>query len=60
MAIQGATLAGGLAITIVFIYAIIQLLNFYDVPPSSYAVYLTFIIFLIITGVILPSQGPDI
>ena len=51
---------GGVAIAYIFIYAIIQVLNFYGVPVSTYAVYLTFFIFLLVTGLMLPSQVPEV
>ena len=44
----------------IFIYAIIQVLNFYGVSVSTYAVYLTFFIFLLVTGFVLPSQPPEV
>ena len=47
-------------IAYIFIYAIIQVLNFYGVSVSTYAVYLTFFIFLLVTGFVLPSQPPEV
>ena len=47
---------GGIVITYILIQAVIQIMNFYDVPFSSYSIYLSFFVFLIVSGFVLPSR----
>lgn len=47
-------------ITVVVLYIIIQLLNFYGIGKDVYGIYLTFIIFLMITSFVLPTKNPVI
>ena len=56
---NGANVIIGIIIVYIFIYAIIQIMNFYGVPISAYAIYLTFFTFLVVSGFILPAQSSD-
>jgi hypothetical protein len=49
-----------LGITIIFLYCIIQILQFYGVSPSSYLVYVYFLIFILITFFVLPTEYPKV
>ena len=46
--------------TILIIYIVIQLFNFYGVGQDVYGIYLSFLIFLIITSFVLPTKYPKI
>jgi len=46
--------------TILIIYIVIQLFNFYGVGQDVYGIYLSFLIFLIITSFVLPTKYPNI
>jgi hypothetical protein len=47
-------------ISVIIIYIIIQLMNFYDIGQESYGIYLGFIIFIILSIIILPNSYPKI
>lgn len=49
-----------LGISILFIYAAIQILNFYGVSESVYGIYLIFYIFIIASLIVLPHDYPKI
>ena len=49
-----------LGITILFVYCIIQILNFYGLSIGSYGVYLMFYVFMVISYIILPHQNPSL
>ena len=49
-----------LGLTILFVYCIIQILNFYGVYISSYGVYLMFYLFMVACYIILPHQNPSL
>jgi hypothetical protein len=42
-------------ITIIFLYAIIKILNFYGIGSNAYGVYLTFYIIMLFSILILPN-----
>jgi len=46
--------------SILIIYIVIQLFNFYGVGQDVYGIYLSFLIFLIITSFVLPTKYPKI
>lgn len=45
-----------LGFTILILYILIQILNFYGVGQDVYGVYLAFIIFMILNFFVLPSK----
>ena len=49
-----------LGISILFIYAAIQILNFYGINESVYGIYLIFYIFIIATLIVLPHDYPKV
>jgi hypothetical protein len=49
-----------LGVTILVIYIITQILNFYGIGQDVYGIYLSFFIFLVITSFILPTKNPTI
>ena len=54
------TIIGLLIIISLVISGIVKLLNFYGIPTASYAVYLTFYVFLLLSYFILPGiSGPS-
>lgn len=49
-----------LGISVILIYSIIQILQFYGVPPETYLTYIYFYLLLIISIFILPNNYPQI
>jgi branched-subunit amino acid ABC-type transport system permease component len=49
-----------ISLTILIVYCIVKILNFYGVNISKYGSYLAFYFFLLITAYILPRQYPSI
>lgn len=49
-----------LGIAIIFIYSLIQILQFYGVSPEDYLIYIYFLIFIIISIFILPNDYPKV
>jgi len=54
-------MASGKTITIVgfslvFIYVIVQICNFYGVSTDQYGIYLTFLLFMLLSVVVLPNK----
>ena len=49
-----------LGIATLFIYSLIQILQFYGVSAENYLVYIYFFIFIVITIFILPTDYPKI
>lgn len=49
-----------LGITVLFVYSITQILNFYGLSIGSYGVYLMFYVFMVISYIILPHQNPSL
>jgi hypothetical protein len=49
-----------LGISIIFLYSLTQILQFYGVSPEAYLVYIYFLIFIIISIFILPNDYPQI
>jgi hypothetical protein len=45
---------------ILIIYIVIQLFNFYGVGQDVYGIYLSFLIFLIISSFVLPTKYPSL
>lgn len=52
-------LLGVILSAFLLIYAVTQLMTFYNVNTSQYSIYLTFYIFLFISAFILPRQVPS-
>ena len=48
-----------LGISLLFFYSLIQILQFYGIDPSIFAIYIIFYVFLIISKLILPSTYPS-
>lgn len=49
-----------LGIALIFIYSLIQILQFYGVSPEDYLIYIYFFIFIIISIFILPNDYPKV
>jgi len=49
-----------LGFTMLILYCVIQILNFYGIGQDVYGIYLTFFIFLIISAFVLPTKNPSI
>jgi hypothetical protein len=49
-----------LGISIIFLYSLTQILQFYGVSPEVYLVYVYFLILIIISIFILPNDYPQI
>lgn len=49
-----------IGISIILIYIIMKIFAFLNIELESYGIYLTFIIFLILCYILLPSQQPTI
>lgn len=47
-------------ITVIFFYSMLQVLRFYGVNESAYAIYIIFYLFLVICAVTLPREYPTI
>ena len=45
--------------SLIFIYIITKILNFYDINASSYGIYLTFFIFILLSIAVLPNSYPE-
>ena len=48
-----------LGISLLFFYSLIQILQFYGIDPSIFAIYIIFYVFIIISKLILPSTYPS-
>ena len=48
-----------LGISLLFFYSLTQILQFYGIDPSIFAIYIIFYVFLIISKLILPSTYPS-
>ena len=49
-----------IGISIILIYSIIQILNFYGVGVNIYGSYLAFYIFLLLSTYVLPKEYPQL
>lgn len=49
-----------LGLTVIFLYCLIQILQFYGVSPSTYLVYVYFFIFILVTFFVLPTDYPKV
>ena len=49
-----------LGVAMLFIYSLMQILQFYGVSSENYLVYIYFFIFIIITIFILPTDYPKV
>lgn len=49
-----------IGLSIIFLYSLIQILNFYGIDQNSYIVYILFYIFIILSIIILPNNYPKI
>jgi hypothetical protein len=49
-----------LGISVLFLYSLVQILEFYGVSAENYLVYIYFFIFIIITIFILPIDYPTV
>ena len=47
-------------LSIIFLYSITQILNFYGVGQDVYGVYILFYIFIIISIMVLPNDYPKV
>ena len=54
------TLLGLFAIVIFFLYVVIQILGLFDITISSMSIYLMFLLFLLLSIVVLPNGVPEI
>jgi len=57
---SATTLITIFGISMLILYIIIQILNFYGVGQDVYGIYLVFFLFLMITSLILPTSNPKI
>jgi len=55
-----AALISLIGISVIFMYIIIQILNFYGVSSDSYGIYIVFFVFLLLSIVILPNSIPKL
>ena len=58
-------MSSGITITVVgfslvFIYVIVQILNFYGASTDQYGIYLTFLLFMILSVVVLPNKDSSL
>ena len=49
-----------LGVSILFLYCLTQILNFYGIDISIYGIYVSFFIFMIISVIVLPHHSPTI
>jgi hypothetical protein len=49
-----------IGISIILLYSIIQILNFYGIGVSVYGTYISFYIFLLLSTFILPNEYPKL
>jgi hypothetical protein len=49
-----------LGLSVIFFYALIQILQFYGIGPEVYSMYMYFYIFIIISIFILPNDYPKL
>jgi hypothetical protein len=49
-----------IGISIIFLYSLTQILNFYGVGEDVYGTYVLFYIFIIISILILPNEYPKV
>ena len=49
-----------IGISVIFMYIIIQILNFYGVSADSYGTYIVFYVFLLLSILILPNSIPQL
>jgi hypothetical protein len=49
-----------LGLATVFLYSLIQILNFYGVDHTDYGVYILFYVFIILSMIILPNDYPKV
>jgi hypothetical protein len=56
--IKGTTIAN-IGITVILLYCVIQILQFYGVGSNIYGSYVAFYIFLFLSTFILPTQYSD-
>ena len=58
-------MSSGITITVagfslLFIYVIVQILNFYGVTTDQYGIYLTFVLFMLLSVVVLPNKDSSL
>jgi hypothetical protein len=49
-----------IGITILILYILIQILNFYGIGQDVYGIYMVFVIFMIINSFVLPMKNAKI
>lgn len=49
-----------LGMSLILLYAVTQILNFYGVGPDVYGIYIIFYLFLLLTVFILPNKEPSV
>jgi hypothetical protein len=49
-----------IGLSIVFLYSLTQILNFYGVSQDVYGVYVLFYIFIVISILVLPNNYPKV
>jgi len=47
-----------IGLSVIFIYSLTQILNFYGIGSDAYGIYVLFYIFIIISILILPNDNP--
>lgn len=47
-------------LSVIFFYAIIQILTFYGIEQQTYGIYILFYVFMIICILVLPNDYPKI
>jgi hypothetical protein len=52
----GTSIITTLGFTILILYILIQILNFYGIGQDVYGIYLAFIIFMILNSFVLPTK----
>ena len=49
-----------IGLSIIFLYSLIQILNFYGVDHTAYGIYILFYVFIILSILILPNDYPKV
>ena len=55
-----STLVTFIGVTVIILYVLLQLFSFYGIGQSSYGIYLAFIIFIVLSIIILPNNYPTL
>ena len=57
---SGARVIGIILFVFLLIYAVTQIMSFYNVTTSYYSTYFTFYLFLLVSAFVLPRQVPTL